>query len=162
MSRLRLHTEGRLKKEKVTAHGAAARAGGELQTRNLKHTVYNRPRTRSGPPFGPRAADRRPGAIRIPSAQPRLPQVWGPSSRLRAHVELQPLTRSELDPGRLPTVGHCDPEGRFRHQPRRPEPPVRCRRRPAALRLRPLESLGYPTASPASCIRSIITWKQRS
>ena len=57
----------------MTAHGAAARAGGELQTRNLKHTVYYRPRTLSGPPLAPGQQIAGPGqfAHRRPSQDSR-------------------------------------------------------------------------------------------
>ena len=144
----------------MTAHGPVDRASGELQTRNLKNTVHNRPRAPSGP-LGPGAVDHRHRAGSTPSAQPRFPRVLGPSRCLRSHVELQPLTRSESESGRHPPGRRARPGDsmiqRADSGTRLAGPSLRVRSGVGGATQQsgsaPLESLGYPTAGSASCIR---------
>ena len=103
----------------MNAHGSA-RAGGELQTRNSKHTVtvtvssirvirVKPSRPPAGPsdggppagPLGPRAVDHLAGASRPPSAQPQTPQVRARAAFSAAHVAPYPLRAAVAGPGRV-------------------------------------------------------------
>ena len=103
-------------------------------------------RTRAPLPQGRRSSDRRAGASR-PSRPVGPPWVQDPTRFRRGQRRTLALARSAagavvVGQGKLSSgpTGQGDSEGRFWHPPRRPGPPVRCRRRHAAIWLGPSES----------------------
>ena len=117
-------------------------------------------RARRGPPQGRRS----PGRGKPPAIGPATTSRGSVAQAASSAAQPLQVSRSDLTSSSwvrpaaaIRPSGPGDPAGRYRHPPRRPGPPVRCRWHHAVIRLRaarvPWLPAVVPGGSPAMCIR---------